>query len=48
MNDKASLDDRIKMTEWEDCKRADFLTLNLTENDNCKRYDEYDNDFWAL
>ena len=32
------------MTEWEDCKRDDFFTLNLTENDNCKRYNEYEYD----
>ena len=29
MNDKASLDDRIKMTEWEDCKRADFFNFEF-------------------
>ena len=27
----------VKMTEREDCKHHDFFTLNLTENDNCKR-----------
>ena len=32
------------MTEWEDCKHDDFFTLNLTENDNCKCYDEYEYD----
>ena len=34
------------MTEnAEDCKRyVFFLTLNLTKNDNCKRYDEYEYD----
>ena len=29
------------MTDWEDCKRDDFFTLNLTANDNCKPYEEY-------
>ena len=29
-------------TLLEDCKRYIFLTLNLTEKDNCKRYDEYE------
>ena len=37
-------DDRIKMTEWEDCKRYIFFTLNWTENYNCKCYDEYEYD----
>ena len=33
------------MTEnAEDCKRYFFLTLKLTENDNCKRYDEHEYD----
>ena len=27
---------------WEDCKKK--FTLKLTENDNCKRYDEYEYD----
>ena len=32
------------MTEWEDCKHDVFFTLNLTENDNCKHYNEYEYD----
>ena len=32
------------MTEREDCKRYIFFTLNLTENDNCKCYNEYEYD----
>ena len=39
------------MTKWEDCKRDTrrlnimfLFTLNLTENDNCKRYGEYEYD----
>ena len=40
---EASKDDRIKMTEWDDCKRYIFSTLNLTERDNCKR--KYDFEF---
>ena len=41
---EANQDDQIKMTEWKDCKREIFLTLNLTENYNCKRYDDYEYD----
>ena len=33
------------MTEnAEDCKCYGFFTLNLTKNDKCKRYDEYEYD----
>ena len=31
-------------TLLKDCKHYVFLTLNLTEKDNCKHYDEYEYD----
>ena len=37
------------MTEWEDCKYDGFFTLNLTKNDNSKRYNKYEYDRkWLL